>query len=425
MVSTDKTAQVTSNVSEKLWTKNFFLLWQGQFISAIGDAAYSLALGFWVLAVTGSTALMGTLMAFSTLPRILISPFAGVLVDRWDRKKLLIWMDIIRGICIILVGYAALKGFAQVWMVFVAGIIMGICAAFFNPTVNSVLPDIVPGGKLVQANSVYGMIFTGSNILGNSVGGFLYQWLGAPLMFLLNGFSYVFAGTSEVLLKVPKVERKGVQRDFWQDFRAGFKFIWEFKGLRYLVTVAVFSNFFAGIAMVLFLPFFQSTEGLGPEKYGLAMTMMMAGALGGMLLMSTIQVPPQKRMSLFVIMGFLFAVAFIVFPFIPNYIGILGVLFIGGFANSIVNVFINSSMQLTVPPDMRGKVFAMFGTLLQGLTPIAMALGGIIAEFVPVKYVIAGSMTGAVLVILPVIVAKAFVRFIAFDPATQTVEEIM
>lgn len=86
----------TDAPKDKLWTSGFLILWQGQLVSTIGDMAYSIALGFWVLAVTGSTALMGGLMAASTLQGVLASPFAGVLIDRQDRKKLLILADLLR-----------------------------------------------------------------------------------------------------------------------------------------------------------------------------------------------------------------------------------------------------------------------------------------------------------------------------------------
>ncbi|MFI5369523.1 MAG: MFS transporter, partial [Spirochaetia bacterium] len=75
--------------TEKLWTASFLLLWQGQLVSIFGDVVYAIALGFWILAATGSTILMGSLMAASTLPRILVSPFAGVVVDRFDRRSVM------------------------------------------------------------------------------------------------------------------------------------------------------------------------------------------------------------------------------------------------------------------------------------------------------------------------------------------------
>jgi MFS family permease len=75
---------------ERLWTSGFVILWQSQLVSTVGDAIYGIALGFWVLSATGSTALMGALMAASTLPGVLIAPVAGVLIDRTAKKRLLI-----------------------------------------------------------------------------------------------------------------------------------------------------------------------------------------------------------------------------------------------------------------------------------------------------------------------------------------------
>lgn len=117
----------------RLWTTSFILLWQGQLVSILGDVVYAIALGFWILAVTGSTALMGGLMAASTLPRILASPIAGVIVDRFDRRGLMIWMDCIRGAAVVAIGVVALVGLLKVWMVFAAGVILGLCGAFFSP----------------------------------------------------------------------------------------------------------------------------------------------------------------------------------------------------------------------------------------------------------------------------------------------------
>ena len=122
-----------SKEKNKFISLSLFLLLQGQFVSVMGDMIYEIALGFWVLAFTGSTVLMGVLMATSLVPGIILSPFAGVIVDRTSRKKLMILMDLLRGITIILVALAALMGFLELWMVFVAGIILGVGGAFFGP----------------------------------------------------------------------------------------------------------------------------------------------------------------------------------------------------------------------------------------------------------------------------------------------------
>ncbi len=154
--------------NEKLWSPSFIILWQSQLVSTLGDAVYSIALGFWVLAVTGSTALMGLLMAVSTLPGIIVSPFAGVLIDRTNKKRLMIAMDLLRGIAVVLLAAAAYGGYIQVWMVFATGIILSTCGAVFSPGVSSSVPELVPASRITNANSVFSAVYTGSNLLGSA-----------------------------------------------------------------------------------------------------------------------------------------------------------------------------------------------------------------------------------------------------------------
>jgi len=243
-----------------LWNVNFLLLWQGQFVSAIGDVVYEIALGFWILALTGSTALMGTLMAATTIPRVLLAPFAGVIVDRVNRKWVIVGADAIRGVAVLLVAFAAMTGRAEVWMVFVAGVITGLCAAFFNPSIGSIIPDIVHRERLVQANSFFSMIRAGSGILGNSIGGILYTVLGAPLMFLVNGISYLFSSGTEVFIRVPETHKEREKKHFFTDMKEGLTFVWQNSGLRFLMTAAGVMNFLASIAILLLIPLFQRTE---------------------------------------------------------------------------------------------------------------------------------------------------------------------
>jgi len=432
IVKADIEIEPKNKITGKLWTMNFFLLWQGQLVSGLGDVIYEIALGFWVLAVTGSTGLMGTLMAASALPRILIAPFAGVIVDRCNRRNMIVLMDLVRGIVITAVGIAAILGFVQIWMVFAAGVTLGICAAFFNPTVGSTVPDIVPRDKLIQANSALNMVGTGVNILANPLGGFMYQILGAPIMFLTNGISYLVSAFTEIFIKVPKIERKisvddamqNTRESFKKDLKEGFKFVWNFKGLRYLIMVAAGLNFFANMGIVLILPLFQRTQALGPGKYGVAIALLTGGMFTGMALISIIKVPYEKRLSIFMISGVIFSIGFAAFPMVSfNYMLVL--LFIAGFFNAIVNTFISATLQLTVPQEMRGKVFSIMNTVTGGLVPIAMAVGGILAEFIAIKYIILTCFLLSGAGIIPLGFIKKFKHFINFNPDNQTLEDIM
>ncbi|WP_102401118.1 MFS transporter [Haloimpatiens massiliensis] len=412
---------------EKLWNKNFFLLWQGQLISALGDVVYEIALGFWILAVTGSTALMGTLMAVSTLPRVILSPFAGVFVDRWDRKKVIVVGDLIRGVCITFIGVAACLGFIKIWMVFVAGIIMNLCAAFFNPAVSSTLPDITPKSKLVKANSVYNMIYTGTNIVGNSAGGFIFKILGAPIMFLINGISYLFSAFTEIFIKIPEMHRETNKEKstFFNDMKDGFRFVWKFKGLRNFLIMAAAMNFFGGIGIMLLIPFFNMNASLGPAKYGIASGVMSLGMFLGMLCVSVINIPQKKKFMIFTGSFVLSIIFWMIFPLISIFPIMAIILGIGGFLNAIFNVLFSSTVQLTVPQEYRGKVFSLIATISGGLTPIAFAVGGILAEFIPIKILISSCFLIALLIFLPVGFTQSSRRFIEFNPDNETLDDIL
>lgn len=154
----------------KLLNNNFWLLWQGQFVSVFGDAVYDIALSFFVLELTGSTAVMGTIMAFVTIPRVVMGPFSGVVVDNYDRKKLIVLADVIRGVCVLLIAYGAAKGFLKVWMIIGIAIIFGICTSIFNPAIESVFPDIVAEEKMIKYNSVYQMASMGGDCTGTIAG---------------------------------------------------------------------------------------------------------------------------------------------------------------------------------------------------------------------------------------------------------------
>ncbi len=419
------TGTTTEKTKPKLWNFNFFLLWQGQFVSAIGDVAYSIALGFWILALTGSTALMGTLMAASSLPRVLISPFAGVIVDRSDRKWLLVVMDLIRGIFVVFIGIASYRGFIEIWMVFVAGVIIGVCGAFFNPAVSSIIPDIVDKRKLVQANSAFSIVQTVSGIIGSSAGGILFKMLGASFMFLFNGLSYIFSAITEIFIEVPKIVHEKARLHFFADMKDGFKFVWHFRGLRTLILIAGMINFFAVMGIMLILPLFHQEDKLGPTLYGIIMAFFTGGLFLGFLFTSVVNFQPEQRFKVFSLCYLTMCAGMILLPVFLHFPVMAALVFITGFVNAILNTFINTVLQLTTPQAKRGKVFGLLISVAGGLMPIAYATGGVLAEFIPVRILIAISFGLVALLYVPMLLSVSFRRYIKFDPEIQTLQDIM
>ena len=399
---------------EKLWSKNFLLLWQGQFISNLGDSAYSIALGFWILHETGSTVMMGTLMAVSALPGILISPFAGVLIERLNKKQLLLSMDMLRGVSMLLLTAAYLNQTLAVWMVFANGMLLSVGGAVFRPGVNTVIPEMVPKSRLTNANSLLSIAATASNMLGNIAGGVIYQLIGAPMLFLVNGFSYIFSGSLLIFTGIP--ERKtSKQQKVLMDIGEGFQYMWNQKGLRYLLMMTAVLNFFSYIAIILFLPLFNQTATLGSGRYGIAMACFMGGAMVGFMIMSTVIIEKQKRLLLFKLANIISNFSLVIAIFQPSFVVMVPFIFLGGFFNAVINVILLSTIQSNAPVEVRGKVMAFTSMSTQCLTPFAMALGGLLAEFIPVRIVIAISFSIIILAVLMFSREKHVANFISFS----------
>jgi MFS family permease len=403
-----------SQPKEKVFNKNFILLWQGQFVSSLGDVVYELALGFWILAITGSTALMGTLAASAMLPRIIVSPLAGTVIDRVNRKKLMISMDMIRGIVITTIGIIAISGYLQIWMVFAAGVTLGLCGAFYTPSVVSVIPDIVPTSTVMSANSLLGMIPTGANVLGSSLGGILYSTIGAPLLFLFNGISYLVSGSLQLPMNVPKVFKKE-EKHFFAEMKDGYKYIWAYVGLRNLLISASIYNLICSIAVILFLPFFEKNPHLGAGKYGFTMAVMTMGMFIGMLITSICKIPANRRFVIFMIGTFISGVCFAFCVKVSNYYLMLSLVLIAGVFMAMTNVFIHTIIQITIPGEMRGKVFSFVEMSSQAFMPIGMLIGGVLGEFIPISTIIFSCFMLVALFVIPFMFSKSLREFMNYD----------
>jgi MFS family permease len=403
---------------EKLWTPSFIILWQSQLVSTLGDAVYSIALGFWVLAVTGSTALMGMLMAVSTLPGILVAPFAGVLIDRTNKKRLMIAMDLLRGVAVVLLAVAAYGGFIQVWMVFAAGILLSACGAVFSPGVASAVPELVPASRMANANSVFSAVYTGSNLIGSAAGGFLFQTLGAPLLFLINGLSFLFSGASLPFVRIPSNKRRE-KLLFFKDMAEGFRYMWRQAGLRFIIIIASFNNFFFMLALTLFVPLCKYTPGLGTAKYGILMACFTGGGVVGYLLLSTVAIKAKNKLKYFILSDLIYSVLLIALVNLPYFGVMAGMLIAAGVFNAVVNVILVSTVQVSTPHEFRGKVMSFINMTAGGLTPVAMALGGLLGENLPITLVMTASYAAALLVSVPAFFSKSFRAYITAESAAK------
>lgn len=408
-----------------VWNKDFILLWQGQLISFLGDVIYSFAIGFWVFEKTGSSGIMSLVTASAMVPRLLLGPVAGVWVDRWDRKKIIVLTDLIRGIIFTIVGVMAFTGRLEVWMVFIAGILSSICSSFFGPTISSVKPDLVDKDKIVKANSIFGLSQAGSNTLGAMASGVIYAFLGAPFMFLFDGISYLISAFTELFINVPKVYKKDEKESFKKEFKEGLSFVWGFKVFRIVVLIYASLNLFCNAGMILLVPLFRQETYLGVTRYGIMEGVASIGAMIGSLLLTVITIKPNKRYRLLCTSFIVEVSLFTIMPFTRSFLPILiGAPIAIGF-NMIGNTLWDSVCMIAVPEDMRGKVFSLMETICMGLSPLGIIIGGVLGQIMPIRVAIAVPFTITCVLSLSLAIIRPIKYLVNFDPDKESIYSVM
>jgi len=290
----------------RLWNRNFFLLWQGQTVSQLGNQAFEVAMMFWILEKTGSASLMGLLMGLSTLPGVILAPFGGTFADRHRRVRILVVCDLIAGLGILLLtGLLYTSPPVKVFLkaLFAIALLGGILRSFFMPAIQAAIPDLVPRERLASANSLNQFSVQTSLLLGQAAGGLFYQLFGAPLLFLVDALSFLFASGSSSFISLPPtapVQRAEggiwqILRGFFAETASGVHYVLERKGLRDFVVIAALLNFLFSPVIVL-LPFYVHNQlGAKAAWYGYLLAAMSAGSIAGFALAGILRLRGKTR----------------------------------------------------------------------------------------------------------------------------------
>lgn len=392
----------------RLWNRDFTLLWGGQAVSQLGSQAFAVAMAFWLVEATGSASLMGLLLTAASLPGILLGPLGGAVADRFSRIRIIIVSDLVGGIALTGLSLYMLSGrsttHAVVVLLFVVGVLMGGVRAFFMPAVGAAIPDLVPRERLAAANSFNQLSAHGSLLVGQGLGGVLYALLGAPLLFLVDGLSYLFAAACESTVRLPPARAAageeenaggpggpgGTLRRFRQDIVEGFAYARSTTGLLGFILAAAGFNFFMMPVLVL-LPFYV-TDFLhqGARWYGFLLSGISAGAIAGFFLAGVIRLQGRAKARFVTALMVLAPTPTLAIGLVRSAPIAVAVASLMGAAIGLINVNVMTSLQANTPGELRGRVMALVGTLAGAVTPIGMALGGIAGDLtgknVPLVY---------------------------------------
>ncbi|HEV7518143.1 MAG TPA: MFS transporter, partial [Thermoanaerobaculia bacterium] len=392
----------------QLWNRNFALLWQGQTASQLGNQAFAVAMMFWIMEKTGSASIMGLILSLSTLPGVFLAPFGGTFADRASRIRILVVCDLVAGVAVLaLTGLLYSTPSVRVVLagLFAVAVLGGIVRAFFTPAIQAAIPDLVPRERLATANSLTQFSIQTSMLVGQAAGGLLYQHFGAPLLFLFDALTFLFAGGSSAFIARTPIKPKSpggkgarqVFREFLGETASGVRYVFERRGLRNFIFMASLFNFFFTPVIVL-LPFYVKNQlGAQADWFGYLLAALGGGSVAGYVLAGMLRLRGETR-GWTLVGGILL---------VPVFFGVVGsvrtpllallVTFVTGLCLGLVNIYLITLLQASTPAELRGRVLGLLGTVSGGLMPIGMALAGWLGDLthknVPLLFGAAGALS--------------------------------
>jgi DHA3 family macrolide efflux protein-like MFS transporter len=420
--------------AKRLFNRNFVLLWQGQLVSQIGNQAHVIALMFWTLEATRSASLMGLLGMSAALPGVLIAPLGGAIADRHSRKGILVIADLVRGVVVLLLAALLFTHSSDTHVIvaamFATAIMTGIMGATFLPAVGAAIPDLVPSTRVQAANSLTQLSAQGSQFVGQAIGGVLFRVLGAPVLFLVDGISYVLSAGSEAFIRIPRHPRaartglRSVARGYLTDTREGLRWIWRRTGMRTFILTTTAVNFlFMPIAVLL--PFYVTDIlGKGAAWYGFLLAAVSLGSIVGLLLTGGIRLTGRGRARMLGGTLFLTALSMGGLGLVRASAVALALMFVAGLMAAVINVSVLTLLQLATPQELRGRVMGLVMALSGAATPLGLAVGGVLGDLtgkaIPAIYL--GVGVAAATVAAGAFLVPSFREFLASAGTTDTRE---
>jgi len=367
---------VTLNVTNP-GMRTFVVVWFGQLVSTIGSGLTSFALGVWVYQETGSTTLFAMNMLAYAIPNLVVSPFAGALVDRWDRRKVMIMSDTGAGLVTLAVAGLLLTGNLEVWHIFLATAVSATFTTFQWPAYSATTTLLVPKEQLGRAGGMVQIGEAVSQLIAPAAAGALFVTTGLQGVVLIDFVTYLVAVTTLALVRFPEPvsteEGERGKGSLLSEAVYGWRYIVSRSGLFGLLLIFAAFNFLNSLTNPLIAPLVLDMS--SPDILGYLASIVGIGMLVGTLVMSAWGGPKRRihGVLFFLFLAGLFTVGF-------GISSSLTVMAISGFFLMLVLPVINGSSQAIwqskVAPDVQGRVFAVRRMIAWSIMPIAYVLAG-------------------------------------------------
>ena len=405
----------------KPWKISFFTIWGGQALSLLGSQLVQFALIWYLTVETSSATVLATASLVGLLPYVAFGPIIGTLVDRWDRRKVMLIADSIVALVTVLLAFLFTTGQTAIWHIYLVMFIRSLSGGFHGNAMSASTALMVPVEHLTRIQGINQMLNGGLNVISAPLGALLLSILPLQGILAVDVITAAFAIIPLFFITVPQPERivrKLDQREehpsVWHDFKDGLNYVASWPGLLMLGLMAIVINFLltpAGSLLPLLvkdyfgggaveLGWVNSASGIGVIVGGLAL-----GVWGGF-----------KRKILTTLLGlFGLGAGVLVLALAPstNFFWAVIAALIYGVMQPITNGPIGAIMQSTVTPDMQARAGSLLGSLAGGMAPIGLLIAGPISDFVSIQ---AWFFIGGVLCIFMAVLGL-------FLPALMNIEE--
>jgi MFS family permease len=344
--------------------RNFRTLWYGQIVSELGDWLNTVALLNLMLELTGKARVIGWFFIIIHLPAFFVGPVAGVLADRFDRKKLMIAMDLVRAVLVL--GYFAVRSADQIWILYIIAALEVSLATVFEPARNAIIPDICRIRELLSANALGSITWSTVLAVGAAAGGLITAKFGRHACYLVDSVS--FLGSALLIARIRTPKRVAEGQESTRSFAAGFRDM--FRGFGYLrasprvlALVLVKTGWALGAGVLILISVFGEmifpVGGSGAAGIGVLYTARGIGAALGPIIARRFVKETSRAMRNAITAGFLTSsIAYMVFgnaPILPLAALALSIAHMGSSTNWVFSTVL---LQMEVPAEYRGRVFA-------------------------------------------------------------------
>jgi DHA3 family macrolide efflux protein-like MFS transporter len=405
--------------AKRKWAARFFTIWTGQAFSLFGSQLVQFALVWWLAQKSGSATILAVATLVGMLPQIVLGPFAGALIDRWNRRLIMIFADASIALFTLVLAWLFATGRVQIWHVYAIMAVRALGTAFHFPAMSASTPLMVPEEQLTRISGMNQTLQGLMALVAPPVGAFLITVIPTQGVLFIDIGTAMLAILPLLFLSIPQPERKATashenKPTLMQDVREGIAYVRGWPGLVAILFMAVLINFLLTPTGSLMPLLITKHFGKGALEFGLTDSAWGLGVIAGGILLGVWGGFKRKIITALIgITGLGAGVMIVAFAPSNGFLLALGAMAIIGVMNSMANGPLGALLQTIVRKDMQGRVMSLVNSAATAMTPIGLLIAGPVSDVIGIRtwYWVAG--------IISLLVGLAGF----FSPAVMNVED--